>query len=872
MALSDININDYLPIPKYIRLYNNEEEYQEDIDNHVIEECAYSCVNKGNLVERLEYQPSHRTTNNDNLKLMHYLSEDIIKLWSGLKIIWGYFGWEETDFVLNGETLKGGNFYKVKPMTVVQTVPDLYQYQHLNDFLKNINTVTEYQPQDFSTIKSASYLVNSTIYHNYSGIDTIVIPNSYTNLNSLVNIKNYLFYFNTGVGNYRNTITFESNIIYLNNITQTNYIINCSQIYYFGYIINFPKLSISSLTYLNITILNHELDYIKYNFEYDGNDDEKKYITINQYKSLINLNSITKVDYIYKYDQNNLSHNLNIYIDENFSNFINDENVEYHNIVDLYKINDGYIKFNELHTFNITKYSTRNMLCITGNSVNNSNFTLKNICIKLLFNTNDAVYFYCNTIIINIVNVSILTNNSNNRLDVKFNDINGIFDNFKLSCNAYSSNTNINNSILYLKNFIYYATNTLTFNTVDFQSKENVNNSHILHFSNDVKLSLYRCTLKDDDEFIIKIDNISIFGIEHAINIDVRYTYFKFSDNSDFKTENLFNYYLQYTSDNNDYIINESIFAKTFKLVLTGNFKQVLFNINHIEYSNTNSVIINEYEEKVTFNNETTDENYKFLSILFDQVNGQEIEDDLVINYKVLDTFKYNINYNENSNLGKNQIGAENYINVYVRNYLQNLSNDITESYLIFEHNNSNEYYNQTLTVKQSYNNDNPCKHVYIKVPVSEPNKSIDILLTNFNNITQDDLKFTKDSLNNNIKLNSINYKDYDYFDISHINIYPNNSYTNTISFNITKTKHLKVSKGRFDLNYNDLIDIEDEYLKCCCLGNLNYNIDLKSYKKPNEVNILTLRRELYNKFTDEEKEQLITCWKTINIRENESA
>ena len=107
----NINVNNFTPKHKYIRFYETSAAYQEDVDNHVIEECAYSLVNKGNLVERREYQPSHRTTNNDNLKIMHYLSEDIIEIWAGLKIIWGYFGWKETDYTLNGRTLLALGFF-----------------------------------------------------------------------------------------------------------------------------------------------------------------------------------------------------------------------------------------------------------------------------------------------------------------------------------------------------------------------------------------------------------------------------------------------------------------------------------------------------------------------------------------------------------------------------------------------------------------------------------------------------------------------------------------------------------------------------------------------------------------------------------------
>lgn len=251
MGKLNINPQDYIPEHKYIRLYNNEQEYQSDIDNHILEECAYCLVNKGNDVTESDYQPSHRTTNGDNLKILKYLTEDRINLWAGLKIIWGYFGWEETTYELDGEELLGGKFYKVRPMSVVKTVPDLYQYQHLINFAKDINTITEYEEQDFSTIKAASYLVNSSSIQG-------TIPRCYTDLDHITSIGDGPLYV---IG--CNGQVFESDNINLRGITKYDSKNGIISRYGSGSLFDMKNLPTINLG----TVQMHTVGYIPWGFE-----------------------------------------------------------------------------------------------------------------------------------------------------------------------------------------------------------------------------------------------------------------------------------------------------------------------------------------------------------------------------------------------------------------------------------------------------------------------------------------------------------------------------------------------------------------------------------------------------------------------------
>lgn len=154
---------------KYIKLYDTQDEYEADKVNY--EEVCYSIVKSAEATDNnySEYQYSIRTTNNDNEVMGKYWDMETIDIYAGLEIIWGYFGWEWIDFEWNGETLKGGNFYVVKPMTVVKSIPDGNRLQHINDFIKNLNHSITIEEFDTSNIKSAQYA--------FAGISNIVTFN-----------------------------------------------------------------------------------------------------------------------------------------------------------------------------------------------------------------------------------------------------------------------------------------------------------------------------------------------------------------------------------------------------------------------------------------------------------------------------------------------------------------------------------------------------------------------------------------------------------------------------------------------------------------------------------------------------------------------
>lgn len=209
-----LNIN--LPVlqHQYIRLYNTEEEYNNDKTRP--QEICYSDIKDNNITEddAKEYQYSIRTTNNDNLIKGKYYDTDDIRLDAGLEIVWGYFGWRWTDFELNGEILKGGNFVQSRAMNTVKYIVDSNRLQHINDFLKYVPNVKKIEEFDISTIKSASYLCNIE-----DRTMAFTVPAFLFNLNNIINTNDTLFYFNSSNVN----IICEAEILQLHNIVVLNH-------------------------------------------------------------------------------------------------------------------------------------------------------------------------------------------------------------------------------------------------------------------------------------------------------------------------------------------------------------------------------------------------------------------------------------------------------------------------------------------------------------------------------------------------------------------------------------------------------------------------------------------------------------------------
>lgn len=80
-----------------------------------------------------------------------------------LEIVWGYSGWEWRDYerVIGVdpeteepiiETIKGGNFYKIKEITTIPHIIDGYRLYHINDFLNSQDKVTVVEYFDTSNI------------------------------------------------------------------------------------------------------------------------------------------------------------------------------------------------------------------------------------------------------------------------------------------------------------------------------------------------------------------------------------------------------------------------------------------------------------------------------------------------------------------------------------------------------------------------------------------------------------------------------------------------------------------------------------------------------------------------------------------------
>ena len=160
---------------KYLSLFNNLQEFEAAYPT--FEEANYSIINKGNEINLQQYHPSTRTTQGDNEVVMKYLDQDIFKTAFFLEVIWGTFGWEWTYIAYNPETekwevvdqdtenaLKGGNFYKVKNMTKVISIPDANRVQHIRNFLSS-QPITEIENFDTSTLQVVDYAFRRSEYN-----------------------------------------------------------------------------------------------------------------------------------------------------------------------------------------------------------------------------------------------------------------------------------------------------------------------------------------------------------------------------------------------------------------------------------------------------------------------------------------------------------------------------------------------------------------------------------------------------------------------------------------------------------------------------------------------------------------------------------
>ena len=747
----NINVNNFTPKHKYIRFYETSAAYQEDVDNHVIEECAYSLVNKGNLVERREYQPSHRTTNNDNLKIMHYLSEDIIEIWAGLKIIWGYFGWKETDYTLNGRTLKGGCFYKVKPMSIVISVPDLHQYEHLINFLSNLDGVDTYQELDFSTIKAASYLIKNPNANK-------VIPACYSNLDNLESTDDSPIYQIYG------NINLEDNNIKLNNIKTYP---SKGFIKFYNHnsisIKKFPILYISSITSASLYF---------WLYENAGNVNRKNDNTIVDNNIIIdgiryhkNTNNISSSSSMYYYSNNKYALNKFI-LNLKQNDFKND--IEYYQGIKIYANSDIDVNINLENKIKLRFISNPNNASL---------------------NT-DKKLFYIYTPGNKLININ-----------VEYLVID-IYDEFELSYENFNDIYNI--KINYLKLLTGYNT-TINIDTHFFE-KNYIHNVYFSSYINNLIFKYYyplQFGTEENNVFNCHIKNYNLSLYDERTN----------EENLNFIYTDIDNYLGEFVVDghklknnvNINFIINSNKIKKaSYKL----NFENTCLENNNFQYN--------------------TDLIYRNLSFTTNET---------IFNRTFVVT-------NDESLKGTN---TDKYYSFSFNGYVQNIT--------LYIQNYRNTNYKYTTTkLSLSINNKSENKEIFKPLYLETTNGDNGIAL-------------------NKLKLTNIKTLDLTEFCLMKIDTDAN--YTPfTFSISATNVYNILLSYGIYIINYNDLVDeLDFDIVHSTCLANLN-NPALGSNNKqddPLKNNTLTLNRLLYNKFTDEEKEQLITCWQTINIRENEN-
>lgn len=261
---------------KWIKLYNSSEEQQQDYEAGNYIECCYWIIKDPTAGEsnELTYQYSVRTTNNDNEKLGHYYSVEETDNWSGLEIIWGYFGWEFIDYEYKGEQLLGGNFFEKLTTSEVRTITDGDRLQHINNFLGSQNSITVINTFDNSNIISAMNL------NGYRPTDT--------NRQLTCHIINWNNVENA-YGMFQNMqVTFDNNVLNLPKAIDCSYIFN--------------SVSGNTITFNWSFPLAENLSYAFYNVQGDISP-------LND--NLFVQNSATNVDYCFGAD--NLSQiNVNI--------------------------------------------------------------------------------------------------------------------------------------------------------------------------------------------------------------------------------------------------------------------------------------------------------------------------------------------------------------------------------------------------------------------------------------------------------------------------------------------------------------------------------------------------------------------------------
>lgn len=694
----NININDYIPTHKYIRLYENEEDYNEDVNNHVIDECAYSLVNKNNNEVEQEYTPSTRTTNNDNLVKFNYFDKDKINLWAGLAIIWGYFGFQKTIYELDGEQLIGGNFTFIKSMTVVKEIPDGYTLQHLNSFLRYAtSTMVEIQFFDTTNIKAASYV----FYKCYSStkINADVLKN-WKNLKEITGIfsDSYSIYNNLNDGDIVNFSSLKTGFTKF--ISQYSYIYNASS--------QFNKLIKFQFGNLLDDIFDDFISYSIVKILHSKNINE---YTFSEY--ILNLNKdgckITHYipiydNFIYNFDNElNAGFSVFLYTDMedtikqcnvtfNISNCGNrlrllNEHQNYHvDIRNIYTIN-----FNNNPNFNYFEFSyiDDNNLILNvdiNEYIGHISFSDCNIHKNITCTDSDGGVISRSTVIGNIYNIygfytSTITGNvfiTNTTLcpQIYNTDITG---NVTISSTTQRdgeiSNSSISGflSIYNRNNHIDIKGTTINIININEYNDLNINNCNIDTFSAE-NIKIQSC--------IITIDNCTITNDIDLSNINttktsyINFTIKNITKNLNFNSINVLtidncvsniNIKQSFRTNNNNLEININNSAISFNKDINGDYINSINIINSFSYNNNNDYIIDYgninnlyvYRISINYNNDSYDYNevkpFKGIARFVD-INS---------NLPIYDVYGCNITAN---------LSNQNYVNLYCNN-LYNSSN-----------------------------------------------------------------------------------------------------------------------------------------------------------------------------------------------------
>lgn len=699
----NININDYIPTHKYIRLYESENDYNEDVNNQAIEECAYSLVNKNNSEVEQEYTPSTRTTNNDNLVKLNYFDKDKINIWAGLSIIWGYFGFKKVNYEYDGEQLIGGNFTFVKPMTIVKEIPDGYTLQHINDFLRysSSNSITEIQLFDTTNIKSASYVfyhitnsckINSGIIKNWNNLKTIISNftdrlNIYNNLNDgeVINFSSL----KEGFINHN-----KGDKIHLNANNQFNKLIK----FQFGSLLDntfFDNLSYSIIKILHnkgineynfseyILDLNKDgceithyvpiYDGFTYNFDNELNggfilhlltdyEDTNKIcnITINI------INSNNKLHLIGDETDINNKYTINITNDVDISDFnyeyIDDKNIIINKEISSY---NGLIKFNHCNiSKDIVSQSEDSKLQNTTVIGNISNVDDIEYCtITGNINNDDSLYTY--------LYGNIITGNVNGKTSTSFsnNTINGDF-NFKTEYNysGYTTNnlTVTNNThIQSIGSQVNFS--NCTFNTFEFEGyrigfeDSNVEQFNIVDNDNnsDYDIELNNSVINNFN--INKIGNkglrLVVRNMTDTINIDTIDAVLVYDSNVNFNITQFYNdgngYYRTIIIENSIVLFNDDISLRVSK---RGSEIEIVnsFNPNNdyiFKFNNAEGYISN---AKITYNKDTYD--YPEAKTILGKVDYTTVNS----NIPIYDIYGYRINAT---------LSNQTYVNLYCKSF-----------------------------------------------------------------------------------------------------------------------------------------------------------------------------------------------------------